>query len=212
MIMIREMFVRKNIEKQLNTKIFGRNVYIFSEIDSTNTFARQLAIKGAPEGTTVIADYQNNGKGRIGHEWVSDRSMNILMSLILRPGFDVEDLHIINYTTVNIVISAIQSVLIDINMTELPLYMKWPNDIMVNYKKIGGILTESSIRNKNVEYVIVGIGLNVNQDINNFSGELKNIATSLYHETGKKFNREKIIIKILEQYEKVYHSIEKTIG
>jgi BirA family biotin operon repressor/biotin-[acetyl-CoA-carboxylase] ligase len=205
--MIREMLVRKNIEKELNTKIFGRNLYIFSDIDSTNTFARHLALQGAPEGTTVIADYQSDGKGRIGHEWISDHSMNILMSLIIRPAFQAEALHMITFTTVNIIISAIQSVLIDNNTTNLRFNMKWPNDIMVNNKKIGGILTESCIRNKKVEYVVIGIGLNVNQDINNFCGKLKNTATSLYHETRQKFNREKIIVKILEQYEKVYHSL-----
>jgi BirA family biotin operon repressor/biotin-[acetyl-CoA-carboxylase] ligase len=206
------MLRRKKIEKELNTKTFGRNLYIFSEIDSTNKFARKLASQGAPEGTVVIADYQSDGKGRMGHEWLSDRSMNILMSLILRPVFNLESLHMITFTTMNIIISAIQMHLTDNNINNLHFSIKWPNDILVNNKKIAGILSESSLRNTEVEYVVTGIGLNVNQNVQNFNGELRNNSTSLYHETNKKFNREKIIIKILQQYEKIYYQLGKMIG
>jgi BirA family biotin operon repressor/biotin-[acetyl-CoA-carboxylase] ligase len=197
----------ESIKEELHTETFGNNLHIFSDINSTNTYAMQLASQGAPEGTTVIADYQSAGKGRMGRKWISDHSMNILMSFVLRPEFDMESVNIITYMTANIVISAVQLHLIENNINNLQLYMKWPNDILVNNRKIAGILTESCIRNRKIEHIVVGIGLNVNQNFTDLDNNLRNTSTSLYHETNKVFKREKIIVKIIEQYEKVYYQL-----
>ena len=119
----------------------------------------------------------------------------------------MESLQVITYTTANIVISAIKLYLIENNINNIQFYIKYPNDILVNNKKIAGILTESCMRNKKIEHIVVGIGLNVNQNFTNLDNNLRQTSTSLYHETNKKFNREKIIVNILEQYEKIYYQL-----
>ena len=145
----------------------------------------------------------------MGRKWISDHAMNILMSLILKPKVNIESVQIITFATANILISAIQKYLFENNIYNLKLDMKWPNDIFINNKKIAGVLTESCILNKKIKYIIVGMGVNVNQNMNEFSDKIKKNATSLYKETGKKFPREKIIIKILEEYEKSYLELMK---
>lgn len=206
------MLNKEDIKQSLDTEKIGKNVYYFSEIDSTNTFAMKLASQGAPEGTVIITDYQNSGKGRMGRAWNSSPSMNVLMSLILRPKFDITSMQTITITTANIIISVIRTYLADHNIKGLELTVKWPNDILMNNKKLAGILTESCIKNNKIEYLVVGIGLNVNQDIDLLSEEVRETSTSLYAETGKKFQRENLVVKILQQFEKTYFEIQKMSG
>ncbi len=198
------------IKKQQKTSIFGKYIYHLPEIDSTNSYAQGLAQGGAPEGTVVLADFQTEGKGRQNHIWESTRESNILMSLILRPRLRIDKVLKITLATADILISSLEKVLDRTSYTKPVFTVKWPNDILANGKKIGGVLTESSLREKEVVFVIVGIGLNINQDLSELSTDTRGIATSLLHEVNEYFERESIIAEIIHEFEKKYFNIERT--
>jgi len=198
------------IKSHLKKSIFGKYIYHLPEIDSTNSYAQRLAYEGAPEGTIIITDFQTEGRGRQNHKWESSKESNILMSLILRPSVKIDRVIKITLATADILISSLENILQKSDFDHNRFTVKWPNDILANGKKIGGVLTESSLREKEVIFVIVGLGLNVNQDISDLSSEARGIATSLYHETNEKFNREAIVAEIISSYEKKYLYLEKT--
>jgi BirA family biotin operon repressor/biotin-[acetyl-CoA-carboxylase] ligase len=198
------------IKKQLKTSFFGRYLYIFPEIESTNKYARKLVKEGAPEGTVVLTDYQTNGRGRLGHDWESSRAVNILMSIVLRPRIDVESVQCITLVTANIIIDSLERFLKKETVTQIKFQVKWPNDILINGKKIAGILCESSSRERLVEHIIVGMGINVNQDVAEFSDEIQHKTTSLFAETSKQLSREELIAQILFTYEKNYINFQRT--
>ena len=198
------------IKKNQKTTIFGKYIYYFPEIDSTNNYAQRLAQEGAPEGTIVVSDYQTEGKGRHDRNWESSKDSNILMSIILRPQLEIERVVRITLATSEIIISSLEKFLSKFKIENLKFTVKWPNDILVNKKKIAGILTESSLREKNIVYVVVGIGLNVNQEISEFNDDLKDKATSLYSETNQKLDREILISDIITEFEKQYFILERT--
>ena len=122
------------IKKNLKTSFFGRYLYVFPEIESTNKYARELVKEGAPEGTVIITDYQTNGRGRLGHNWESSHAVNILMSIILRPRIDVEAVQCITLVTANIIIDSLERFLKKEALTQKKFHVKWPNDILINGK------------------------------------------------------------------------------
>lgn len=198
------------IKRQLKTSIFGKYIYHLPEIDSTNSYAQRLAHEGAPEGTIVITDFQTKGRGRQIRKWESSKESNILMSLILRPSLKIEHVIKITLATADILISSLEKILQKSRYDHIRFTVKWPNDILANGKKIGGILTESSLRDKEVVFVIVGLGLNVNQDLSELSSKTRDIATSLCHETQENFKRESIAAEIISSFEKKYFYLERT--
>ncbi len=198
------------IKKVQKTSLFGTYVYYFPEIDSTNNYASRLAEEGAPEGTVVICDFQTAGKGRLSRHWESSRDSNILMSIILRPRLEIERVSKITLATAEILVKTLEKFLGKLKFDTLTFNVKWPNDILVNGKKIGGILTESSLREKDIIYVVVGIGLNVNQDIIQLSKDVRLNATSLFAETGQIFDREILIAEIITEFEQQYFNLERT--
>jgi len=198
------------IKKHLRTSFFGRYLYLFPEIEATNKYARELVKEGAPEGTVIITDYQTNGRGRLGHNWESSHAVNILMSLILRPRIDPEAVQCITLVTANIIIDALERFLKKEALTQIEFHVKWPNDILINGKKIAGILCESGIRERLVEHIIVGIGINVNQVIAELSDEIQQKTTSLLAETSNQLSREELIAQILFNYEKNYINFQRT--
>jgi BirA family biotin operon repressor/biotin-[acetyl-CoA-carboxylase] ligase len=198
------------IKKYLRTSIFGKYIYFFPEIDSTNSYAHRLAHEGAPEGTIVITDYQSNGRGRHERVWESSPGANILISLILRPRLSVERFIRITLASAEIVISALDKFLKRQKQPRIHFKVKWPNDILVSGKKIAGILTESNIREKEIIYAIVGIGLNVNQKISELSEETRSGVTSLLNETDVIFERERLIADIINEFESRYFILERT--
>jgi BirA family biotin operon repressor/biotin-[acetyl-CoA-carboxylase] ligase len=197
------------IKKLLKTSIFGQYLYILPEIESTNSYALELVNKGAPEGTVIITDFQRNGKGRLGRIWESSSAVNILMSLILRPQINIEAAHLITLATANILISSMENFLRREKAVEIEFNVKWPNDILVGGKKIAGILCESGVREKSVEYIVVGIGVNINQDISKLSKEIRERTTSFYAETSKIYQRERLISQILLEYEDNYIRLQR---
>ena len=204
------MIEQKRIEQSLKTACFGKYLYVLPEIDSTNTYAREKAREGAPEGSVIIADYQTNGRGTRGRLWESSPGENILMSIILRPKVQINATCCFTLATATILIKAITSFLRIEQDSEADIEVKWPNDILLGGGKLAGILTESSVVNQDIEYLIVGMGINVNQDLKSLSPELRHNSNSLYTETGVRIEREKLIAHILSEFEQQYIVMENT--
>lgn len=176
----------------LKTKIVGRRIIFVDEIDSTNDEARRLAKLGEKEGTVVIAASQLKGKGRLGRRWISPPG-GIYLSIILKPYISPSKLPIITLLSAIAVVRTIRG------LTKLDALVKWPNDIVIMGKKVGGILCEAV---KNV--IIVGIGINLNTNLSLFPSSLKKQMTSMKFELGTTFDRDKVIKILLEEFDKLY--------
>lgn len=179
----------------------GRTVY-FDATDSTNIQARRLAEAHAPHGTLVVSDRQDGGKGRRGRSWASPSGVGIWMSLILRPEIAPSSASMLTLAAALAVREGIQE------ETGLSPLIKWPNDLVLNGMKICGILTEMSTELMEIQYVITGIGINVNQ--REFPPEIRDTATSLSLEAGRSFRRSSLIAAILKAFEKDYTAFLKT--
>jgi BirA family biotin operon repressor/biotin-[acetyl-CoA-carboxylase] ligase len=188
----------KQLRTVLSSKFFGKEIIYFETIDSTNTFAKKLAEEGKADGTIVIADEQTKGRGRFARSWISDKEKNLTFSIILRPKISIERIGLLPF----VFATAITKTLKD--NYQINAETKWPNDILLNGKKLCGMLLESSFHSERIDYIIVGIGLNVNQET--FPDELQQTATSLYIETEHERNREELLSNILLQCEKEYVS------
>ncbi len=187
------------LQEGLETEIFGkREIHYFTETDSTNTRAEELAAAGSPEGTLVIAEKQTAGRGRSGRSWYSGSRNGIYISLILRPERTPSKVQVITLMTA---VAASEAL---ISICDLPLLIKWPNDILINGKKAAGILTTMESRGSEVTHIVVGIGINVNTDTGSMPGEIRNIATSLFHESGRKLYRVEVLRAFLESFEEKY--------
>ena len=184
------------IKEGLKTKVLGQIVHYEAEIDSTNNKAKELAREGAEEGVLVVADKQMNGKGRLGRKWESPSGTGIWMSLVLRPDILPQYASQITLVAGLGICEAIQEV------TGLDAKIKWPNDVVVNGKKICGILTEMSAEMEGINYIIVGIGVNVN--MTTLPEDLP-YASSLALEGGKEYSRSQIIRSFLEKFEVDYN-------
>ena len=202
------------IKKHLKTNFIGKNIFYEEKVGSTNLMARELAVKGAKNGTVVIADTQDKGKGRNGKIWTSPKACNIYLSIILKPKFSPEAA---NGMTILAATAAAESIK---EISSITPQIKWPNDILVNSKKVSGILTEMSTQNNIIEYIIIGIGINVNLKEEDIYEDIKNVATSLYIERTKELkqlnednlfiNRNNLIISFLNKFEKYYETFLST--
>lgn len=196
-----DLLLPHEIRQGLDTRVFGkRGIDYFEEVDSTNLKAKDLAEGGAPEGTVVIAERQTAGRGRRGRSWFSSSRNGIHMTLILRPAISPIGAPRITLMTAVAVAEALMSVV------KLDVKIKWPNDILVNGKKLVGILTEISTEMDAVNYILVGIGLNVNTPLEDFPKEIQDSATSIFIETGEKFLRTPLLKACLEHFE-IYYEI-----
>jgi BirA family biotin operon repressor/biotin-[acetyl-CoA-carboxylase] ligase len=180
----------------LSTKCLGRRVFCYPSIASTNAVAKRLAAQGAAEGTLVVADEQTAGRGRLGRRWLAPRATSLLFSLIFRPPLEVARAAGVTMICGLGVRQAITE------LTALPAQLKWPNDIMVHGRKAGGILTEVSTRVEHLEWVVVGIGLNVNLAVSLLPAEFE--ATSLLHELGRSTSRVQLLQQALLRIEQRY--------
>jgi BirA family biotin operon repressor/biotin-[acetyl-CoA-carboxylase] ligase len=188
------------IKKNLTTKVFGQqDIFYFKEIDSTNTQAKQLATENSPEGTLIIAESQNKGRGRRSRSWFSTPHKNIHLSIILRPKIAPSDAPALTLMTAVALAETIKE------LAEIDVKIKWPNDLLVNKLKLAGILTEISADMDSIDYIVIGLGLNVNTKIEDFPEELNGIATSIFSETDKKLARANIIQLFLCWFEKYYN-------
>lgn len=176
-------------------KIFGKEIIHFNSIDSTNNYAKKIAKEGAREGTLIIANTQTAGRGRLGRQFSSNSNKGIWMSIILRPKLNPIDAQNMTIAAGRAVVKAIKQV------TGIDADIKWPNDVLVGGKKVCGILTESECEAGNMKYMVLGIGLNVNHQEEDFSEELRDIATSLRIILGKDVQKEDVIVELLYQLE-----------
>ena len=183
----------KSIRK---TEWVGQEIFYFPVLDSTNTKAKQLAEEGYPSGTLVVAEQQDAGRGRRGREWASPRGVGIFMTLMLKPDILPNNASMLTLVAALAVAAAIRK------CTGRPAGIKWPNDIVMNGKKVCGILTEMSAQIDYVNHVVVGIGINVHNE--SFPEDIAQIATSLYLETGARYQRAELIEEIWEQFERYY--------
>jgi len=179
----------------LKTKSLAKKVFCYDKIDSTNEEAKRQALAGAPDGSLFIAEQQNGGKGRLGRTWNSPSGTGLWFSVLLRSS--QLPLQVTNITLLAglAVCRAIQS------QTNAAAMIKWPNDVVIGSKKVCGILTEMAAEVDRIEYVVVGIGVNVN--IESFSDELSVKATSLRIERGHPVDRIPLLQEILREFESV---------
>jgi BirA family biotin operon repressor/biotin-[acetyl-CoA-carboxylase] ligase len=201
---ISDLLLPNEIREGLDTKVFGRKGIVYhSKINSTNTKAKELASGDAPEGTLVVAEQQVKGRGRKGRTWFSPSQGGIYISLILKPHISPGEAPKITMLTGVVVAETL------LKLTPCNINIKWPNDILVNGKKIAGILTEMSTEMDAIEYIVVGLGMNVTTP--RFPDDIKDKATSILIETGQYFSRVTFIREYLKWYEK-YYDIFKNIG
>ncbi len=173
------------------------NCYYKEKVDSTNLWAKYSAEDGEQKNSLYIADMQTKGRGRRGRSWVSDKGVGIWMSLLLRPGISPEIAPMITIIVALCVAKAIEK------REDLKVYIKWPNDLIIEGRKLCGILTEMSVDMEGLSYLVCGIGINANA--NNFPKELENIATSIYMHTGKMCIRKYLIKEIIENFFEYYN-------
>jgi BirA family biotin operon repressor/biotin-[acetyl-CoA-carboxylase] ligase len=185
------------LRQRLKGSLFGKRIHHFFKIDSTNRAALELGYADEPEGAVVLAEEQTVGRGRAGRAWHSERATGIYMSLLLRPRLAPVQAPLL---TMMAGLSARTAIL---SAAELSADVKWPNDLMLGGRKVGGVLTEMYAEASQVRFVIVGIGINVNQE--RFPAELTNVATSLRAESGKRQSRIEIVVRLLREFENDYN-------
>ncbi len=189
----------REIKVHLDTKIIGREITYKESLTSTQDLAHRLAQEGVEEGHVVIADEQKKGKGRLGREWYSPIGTSIYMSIILKPKIPPQQAPQLTLLAAVGVVQGIK------RATGLDCDIKWPNDVLINGKKVVGILTEMQSEPDAVHSVIIGIGINVNQSSEQFPSAIRDIATSLAVESKKDQNRSEIIRCIFQEIEKLYN-------
>lgn len=210
--MIEIGFDQITIKNAIHTKWAGKTVHFSHETDSTNLWAKRIANEDSkklaeqmieqPEnesthGTLVVAEYQTAGRGRLGRKWLSPAGSCVMMSLILKPDFAPQYAPML---TLVMGLSVAQA---------LHASIKWPNDAVISGKKICGILTEMSLEGTNIREVVIGVGINVNLSV--LPEEVKEIATSLYLETGETYDRNEIIGQVLQRFETNYEKYVQTL-
>ncbi len=174
----------------------GTNIIRLGTVDSTNTYAMGLAEKGAEHGTVVVAENQTKGRGRLGRTWASPPGGNIYMSVILRPSIQLRE------GTLLTIIAGIACCRALKDISGLPVEIRWPNDLIISGKKVGGILTEIKASAGNIVFAVMGIGINVNSSAEDFPPDVKGTATSIRDETAKEHSIDVLIAGILRELQR----------
>jgi BirA family biotin operon repressor/biotin-[acetyl-CoA-carboxylase] ligase len=187
------------IRTELGENEIGHKIIHFFRIESTNTAALALAAKGAAHGTAVLAEEQTAGRGRFGRTWFSEKSSGIYVSVILRPDLSPAAAPALTLMAGVATHRAVSGV------TGLPVDIRWPNDLIVNGKKVCGILTEMNAEVGRLHYVVIGIGINVNQRA--MPAEIESIATSLRMEGARFYSRQQILVTLFRELEKHYRTL-----
>jgi BirA family biotin operon repressor/biotin-[acetyl-CoA-carboxylase] ligase len=180
------------------TSGFCKRILSRQRVGSTNAVAWEEAQKGAAEGTVVLADEQTGGRGRLSRKWHSPAGLGVWMSIILRPEVRPSVAPGITMCASLAVARALRK------LHPMSVSLKWPNDVIVKGRKICGILTEMKATGNRVDFVVCGIGINVNQGEDDFPAELGGMATSVFLATGHKADRTALLAEVIEQLEKLY--------
>jgi BirA family biotin operon repressor/biotin-[acetyl-CoA-carboxylase] ligase len=187
------------LRQRLKGSMFAKRIYHFFRTDSTNRVAMELGYAGEPEGAVILAEEQTAGRGRAGRSWHSQRAAGIYVTLLLRPKISPVQAPLLTMMAGLSAHAAIQA------QTGLQPDVKWPNDLILHGQKVGGILTEMHAEPTLVRFVIVGIGINMNQET--FPSELNRVATSLRVETGKNQSRLELLVRLLREFETDYNRL-----
>jgi BirA family biotin operon repressor/biotin-[acetyl-CoA-carboxylase] ligase len=194
------------IQAGLDTEQIGKKIYAVPQAASTNEVAFRLALNGAEEGAVVLAESQTKGKGRMGRQWESPAGLNIYLSIILRPRIVPGKAPLITLMAAVACAEAIDEV------TGLTPAIKWPNDLLIARKKLGGILTEADMELDRINFVVVGIGINVNMTRTSFPPSIKDTATSLQEALGREISRIALIQAMLRRLEHWYKRLGQGRG
>lgn len=219
-----DVMSESEIASRLTTKWAGRKLYYRDETGSTNNDAKQCGEQGDPHGTVVVADIQNAGKGRRGRSWQTLSGTALSFSILLRPSFPAERASMITLVMALSVAEAVESAMEEgaekgrENRTEkqrtMAVRIKWPNDIVIHRKKVCGMLTEMTMTPEldEIQYLVVGAGINVNnKDLQEFQEGIRERATSLRIETGRRVNRAALLQDVLKRFENNYEIFLQTL-
>ncbi len=190
----------KIIQEKLGSSLFSEHLIFYERLDSTNTVAKKMASEGAPEGTVVLTEVQTQGRGRMDRKWFSPGYVNLMFSVIFRPGFDPERVFDL---TVILSLSAMEAIK---TVSGCQPMIKWPNDLYLGDKKLAGILSEVSIGNEVLDYIVLGMGINVNWHPEGDDPDMRP-STSLFAETGKKVDRNELLAAILKRLDLYYQKV-----
>ncbi len=186
----------------LMSRVFGRRDYFYyREIDSTNNRALELAADGYPEGTVVVAETQTAGRGRRGRTWYSPPRHGLYLSVILRPQLPVREI-----PRVSLVIGVAVAETLEAAF-QLPARIKWPNDILINNRKIAGVLSEVVTGSQGIDCIVTGIGLNINNPLQDFPGDLRTAPTSVLAEKETPVSRVRVLQELLMHLETRYYQL-----
>lgn len=192
----------ERMQKDLQTTIIGKEIFYYESLESTNTRAKEIAFQ-TREGTLVVAEEQTAGKGRLGRNWSSPKNKGIYMSVILKPQMDpvnVARLTLLGAAAINLAFK-------DIGIKS---EIKWPNDIVVNGKKVAGVLTEMNCELETINYIVLGIGINANLDLQQIPHDLKEKATSLRVEKGEEIDRRDLFVRLVTRMDELYKEFKQT--
>lgn len=190
------------LKESLNTSFIGKNIYYFDTLDSTNTMAKQHSKEN---GAVIISEEQTSGRGRLGRDWTSPKYKGLWFSIVLTPDMEPQYAPMISHVAAAALIKSF------VNLGFADVKCKWPNDIIINGKKICGILTELSAELSRINHIIVGIGINVNLEESDFSMELLDKASSLKLIRGKDIERKALLVDILQNFEVLYEKFERDL-
>lgn len=192
-------FIIEDFDIKLETEYLGRNFIYTESIDSTNKFLMNSK-EVFEEGTVLLAEEQTKGKGRKHRVWFSLPELSLTFSILLKKKVTIDKLNLLSLASAAGVAQAIE------NLYQLKVNLKWPNDVLVNEKKVAGILLESKLKGNEIEKVVIGIGINVNQPF--FKGSYNLTPTSIRLEFGKAVSREKLLSEFLNLFEEIINDLQ----
>jgi len=191
------------IQDDLRTNRLGKRIHYLTEVDSTNSHARRLADKGAQAGEVIIAESQTHGRGRLGRLWVSPAHVNLYLSVILRPKLPPVDAPQITLMAAVALADALA-----VFIPAVP-EIKWPNDILAEGRKLAGILTESACRAEAIDFVILGVGVNINYPVESMPDAIRKRATSMISLAGASVSRENVARRLIQDLDRCYGELEE---
>ena len=196
-----DLYNEETISQAINTKWAGKTVHFAKETDSTNSWIKRLAKEGAEHGTLAVAEFQSAGRGRFDRKWEAPEGSSIMMTLLLRPEFSPQYASMLTLVMGLAVAQAVEELGFDVSI-------KWPNDVVISRKKICGILTEMGTNGVKINYVLIGVGINVN--LKEFPEEMQDKATSLILESGQEYDRNQVISLVMKYFEINYEKFIQT--
>ena len=196
-----DRYNEETISQAINTKWAGKTVHFAKETDSTNSWIKRLAKEGAEHGTLAVAEFQSAGRGRFDRKWEAPEGSSIMMTLLLRPEFSPQYASMLTLVMGLAVAQAVEELGFEVSI-------KWPNDVVISRKKICGILTEMGKNGVKINYVLIGVGINVN--LKEFPEEMQDKATSLILESGQEYDRNQVISLVMKYFEVNYEKFVQT--